>query len=163
MLKLFSLLPTALTKRLVQAQALIRNPYCLGVRLLVRNEEGGVLLVWHSYLPGWHLPGGGVDKGEQMADAARRELREEAGIEALSDPELLGMFLNREAFGRDHIGLYAVRDWRPGKAYLAPNSEIVEARFFDLEDLPEDVTPATFRRLAALMGDAGGKTEDGYW
>ena len=129
MLKLLALLPSGLTKRLVHAQALVRNPYCLGVRIVVRDRDGAVLLVRHSYLPGWYLPGGGVDKGEVMAMAATRELAEEAGISCDGLPKLVGIYLNRGAMGRDHIGLYMVESWRPGEGYLQQNSEIEEVRF----------------------------------
>jgi 8-oxo-dGTP pyrophosphatase MutT (NUDIX family) len=53
-----------------------------------------VLLVRHSYTPGWYFPGGGVDTGETSADAARRELIEETGLEALGELKLIGFFHN---------------------------------------------------------------------
>lgn len=168
MLKLLSLLPKGVTKRLVHGQALIRNPFSLGVRVFVRDSGGDVLLVRHSYLPGWYLPGGGVDAGEVMADAARRELHEETGITATSAPHLFGVYLNREAFGRDHIGLFRVDRWERGQGYLQANAEILEARFFKLDGLPEDTTPATVRRLAELSDGTLSSAPDlpthgGYW
>ena len=44
-----------------------------------------ILLVKHSYIPGWHLPGGGVDHGEDIHTAAIREVYEETGISDLKD------------------------------------------------------------------------------
>lgn len=168
MLKLLSLLPKGITKRLIHGQALVRNPFSLGVRVFVHDSDDDVLLVRHSYLPGWYLPGGGVDAGEVMADAARRELHEETGITAISDPLLLGVYLNREAFGRNHIGFFRIDSWERGKGYLKANAEIVEARFFKLDGLPEDTTPATMRRLSELSnGTAQSLSEvpahGGYW
>ncbi|MBD8876044.1 NUDIX domain-containing protein [Roseibium polysiphoniae] len=163
MLKFFSYLPKGLTKRLVQGQALLRNPYCLGVRVLVRNADGAVLLVRHSYLPGWYLPGGGVDKGETMATAAARELVEEVGIRCSSPPKLLGVYLNREAFGRDHIGFYEAVSWTETDDFMQPNEEILEAGFFALDQLPEATTAATRRRLSELARGVLGATEDGIW
>jgi 8-oxo-dGTP pyrophosphatase MutT (NUDIX family) len=163
MLNFFSRLPSGLTKRLVHAQALLRNPYCLGVRIVVRDGDGAVLLARHSYLPGWYLPGGGVDKGETMAMAAARELAEEAGIQCDRPPELMGIYLSREAFGRDHVGLYLVENWRPGERFLQQNSEIVEARFWHLDALPADISPATWRRLHELKQDRLGEDGGGYW
>ncbi|MEO9901442.1 MULTISPECIES: NUDIX domain-containing protein [Alphaproteobacteria] len=163
MLKFFSYLPKRLTKRLIQGQALLRNPYCLGVRVLVRNTDGAVLLVRHSYLPGWYLPGGGVDKGETMATAAARELVEEVGIRCSAPPKLLGIYLNREAFGRDHIGFYEALSWVETADFMQPNTEILEARFFALDQLPEDATAATRRRLSELARGVLGVAGEGAW
>ncbi|WP_417672124.1 NUDIX domain-containing protein [Roseibium sp.] len=163
MLKVLSYFPTSLTKRLVHAVVMLRNPYCVGVRVLARDGDGAVLLVRHSYLPGWYLPGGGVDKGEVMATAAVRELREEVGIACLNSPRLLGVYLNREGLGRDHIGLFEVNDWSGTETYLAPNAEIVEARFFPLDTLPKQMSPATRRRLQELRDGTLGEAGDGFW
>ncbi len=54
----------------------------LGVRAVVTDQAGRVLLVKHTYLPGWWLPGGGVDRSETTHAAVVRELLEEAGLVA---------------------------------------------------------------------------------
>ena len=51
----------------------------LGVRAVVLDGENRVFLVKHSYVSGWHLPGGGVETGEAIRVALHRELVEEAG------------------------------------------------------------------------------------
>jgi len=53
----------------------------VGVRALVIDGTGRVFLVKHSYVAGWHLPGGGVEAGESLMTALTRELREEGNIE----------------------------------------------------------------------------------
>ncbi|MHA7776970.1 NUDIX domain-containing protein [Roseibium sp. M-1] len=161
MLKILALLPKPVTKRLIQGIGLVRNPFTLGVRVIVEDGDGRVLLVRHSYLPGWYLPGGGVDKAETMAEAACREVLEEAGIQHQELPRLLGIFLNEEATGRDHVGLYHLTAWRAGENYLGANAEIVEAAFFGLDSLPDELSSATARRLAEFR--AGTFAGGGRW
>src|ERR1700688_93230 len=62
----------------------------LGVRAVVIDGSGRVFLIVHSYVPGWHLPGGGVEIGETAAVALARELREEGNIELAEQPTLFG-------------------------------------------------------------------------
>ena len=53
-----------------------------GVSVIVTNLGGDVLLLRHSYGPAvWSLPGGGLGRGEDPLEAARREVREELGVE----------------------------------------------------------------------------------
>lgn len=154
MLRLLTLLPERWTKRLVQGAALVRSPFSVGVRVIVEDDDKRVLLVRHSYIKGWYLPGGGVEGGESIDEAARREVREEAGIAAEGGLVLLNVYLNEEATGRDHIGLFHLACWSRAGNYLAPNGEIVEAAFFAPEALPPGVTPATERRLREFSSGA---------
>jgi ADP-ribose pyrophosphatase YjhB (NUDIX family) len=66
----------------------------LGVRAVVIDRDNRVFLVKHSYVAGWHLPGGGVETGETFHDALRRELVEEGRIELVGEPVLHGLFFN---------------------------------------------------------------------
>ena len=84
----------------------------LGVRGLVVDEAGRIFLVKHSYVRGWHLPGGGVERGETMLDALIRELAEEGNIEPTGPPRLHGMFFNGRVSRRDHVAVYVLRDFR---------------------------------------------------
>src|SRR3954464_7798528 len=81
----------------------------VGVRGAVIDEHSRVFLVRHTYVRGWHLPGGGVEVGESAQEALRRELREEAGIELTGPPALHGIFFNSNASHRDHVAVYVVR------------------------------------------------------
>lgn len=124
----------------------------LGVRAIVRDEAGRVFLVRHSYVPGWHLPGGGVELGQTARAAVEVELREEANIELVDEPVLLGVYLNLSASRRDHVMLYLVENARQTAPRL-PDREIVEAGFFAPDALPEGTTLSTRRRLAELAGE----------
>src|SRR5262249_54448821 len=90
---------------------------------------------------------------ETAADAAARELREEALIEATSRPRLIGVYLSTVQRKSDHIVLFEAGDWRRIEGKTRP-LEIVEARFFPIRDLPKGTTGGTRRRIAELLGEA---------
>lgn len=124
----------------------------LGVRGVALNEAGHVMLIKHTYLRGWHLPGGGVERGETAPYAIAREMAEEAGIEALDTPKIFALYSNHANYAGDHIGLYTFGAWKPCPP--REGNEIAERGFFDPANLPEGTTPATRRRLAEVLGDA---------
>ncbi|MFX6258484.1 NUDIX domain-containing protein, partial [Acinetobacter baumannii] len=78
----------------------------------VVDGDGRILLVKHSYMPGWYFPGGGVEVGQTMADALTTELREEANVELTGPAVLVGLYLNSRISKRDHVALYRVDAWR---------------------------------------------------
>jgi len=136
----------------VQAWARLRRGATLGVRAAVTDAEGRVLLIEHTYIPGWHLPGGGVDRGETPEQAVARELVEEAGVEPTGRPALVSAHDNGRGFPGDYVLLYRVTAWRPVPA--TSRGEIAQARFFARDALPYGVTAATRRRLDEMFGDA---------
>jgi len=123
----------------------------LGVRVLVFDAEGRVFLVKHSYVSGWHLPGGGVEVGETALDAMRRELEEEGNITFDGAPLLHGVFYNRHISRRDHVVVYVVRSFHQASKPI-PNREIVDCGFFDVSALPEGTTRGTRRRIGEVAG-----------
>lgn len=125
----------------------------VGVRAAVIDGEGRVLLVRHTYVAGWHLPGGGVERGETALDALGRELAEEGRIGLAGPARLHGVFFNRTASSRDHVLVYEVRAFRELGPRVATR-EIAEAAFFPLGALPSETTAGTRRRLAELADGA---------
>lgn len=118
----------------------------LGVRGIILDGQNRVCLIRHTYIAGWHLPGGGVETGETALESLGRELAEEACV-ALSGPPILhGIFLNRKISRRDHIVVYIVRNFVINNV-KKPDREIAEAGFFALDALPEGTTGAVRRRL----------------
>lgn len=119
-----------------------------GVKVMAFDATGRVLLVRHSYGRSelWMLPGGGVRRREEPADAARRELIEEVGCR-LGEVVLIGTYGSAAEGKRDTIFLFR------GETSDGPRPdglEVIEARFFPLHALPPTTSPATLRRVAEL-------------
>lgn len=129
------------------------RPLTLGVRIIAINGAGQVCLVRHTYTPGWHLPGGGVERGENCLQAAIKEAREEAGLLIMpADMTLLSVHSNFENFPGDHVLVFATRHWQQTPTNTA--HEIAEYSFFDLSQLPATTTAGTRRRLEEWAGSS---------
>jgi 8-oxo-dGTP pyrophosphatase MutT (NUDIX family) len=121
----------------------------LGGQVCAINKDGRVLLVRHGYRAGWHFPGGGVEVGESVRDAALRELEEETGVVAREEPRLHGIFSNHAAFPGDHIALFVLKAFqqvRPPRLGF----EIAEVGFYAIDALPAETTAGTRRRIAEI-------------
>ena len=136
--------------RLARLYWRVFEPLTLGSRALVIRDDQ-ILLVRLSYAEGWHLPGGGVDREESHYEAVIRELKEECAIRAQS-PKIFGLYYSSRAGKRDHIAIYEVREFEQ-LPNARPDPEIVEARFFDLKQLPQDLSTGTRRRIAEFRGE----------
>ena len=130
-----------------------KRPMTLGVRALVQDGEGRVFLIRHTYVPGWQLPGGGVETGETVREALAKELMEEGNIRLTGPAELFSIYFNRRMSVRDHVALYICRSFEQLSPKL-PDHEIAESGFFALDALPEATTTATRRRLVEVFDDA---------
>jgi ADP-ribose pyrophosphatase YjhB (NUDIX family) len=136
--------------RLMHAGFLLLRPMTLGVRGVAFDADGRVMLVKHGYIAGWHLPGGGVERGETCEQALTREMAEEACL-ALEPPLALhGLFHNINMSPRDHVAVYVARNFRVSGQRL-PDGEIQAAQFFAPDALPPDATRATRARLAEIL------------
>lgn len=135
----------------------MRRAMTLGVRGVVTDVDGRVLLVRHTYTDGWYFPGGGVESGESAVTALKREMSEEAGVEVEDAPRLIGFYTNHARFRNDHIALYRIERWRASTP--REMGEIAERGFFAREALPDGVTPGTLRRLAEVFNGAAPSAE----
>ena len=149
---LHSRLAAKLMPWLILRHALLRGAVVMGVRVIVLDGDR-VFLVRHSYVPGWHFPGGGVERGETIRAAAIREVREEAGLEVSGDLRLLGVYLNGALFNRNHVAVFVAREFSR-LATPRPDWEIEASGFFPLADLPQETTPGTRARLAEALHGA---------
>lgn len=113
-------------------------------------------MVRHTYVKGWHLPGGGVERGETIYDAAIKELSEEVGIKATqNDLRLLSFHANSTNFKGDHVALFHCNNWQEIPSLNASPSphEIAEWGFFGTDELPEATTRATKERIEEFIYD----------
>ena len=129
------------------------RPLTLGVRAVVLDADNRVFLVRHSYMPGWHLPGGGVEPGESVRAALAHELAEECNIVLDGEPTLHGIYFNNHSTERDHVAVYVVRAFHQTGPRGA-DWEIVETGFFPVDGLPEGCVRATRERIAEALGGA---------
>ena len=134
----------------------------VGAGLVCRDERDRILLVQPTYKPGWEIPGGAVEADESPAAAARREAREELGVDV-------------------PVGRLLVVDWLPARppkteglmflfdggtitldeaqAFTLPPDELRAWRFVEVASLSGLVSTSMARRLqAAVAALAQGST-----
>jgi 8-oxo-dGTP pyrophosphatase MutT (NUDIX family) len=140
----------------VRASWRVYHPVTLGVRVML-VRDGEVLLVRHTYRPGWFLPGGGIHRRESLERAARREAHEEAGATA-EDMRLLGIYSNFGDSKSDHVAVYVSTAFTLSGEH---DDEIAEVRWFPLDALPVDVSPGTYDRIAEWLSPEG--LRSGRW
>jgi ADP-ribose pyrophosphatase YjhB (NUDIX family) len=149
-----------LARPLLHAYARWTRAMTLGVRGLVRDGEGRVLLIKHTYVSGWHMPGGGVERGETCEHALAREMIEEAGVELTGPPRLRSIHSSEANFRGDHILFFEVGEWRAVKA--TSRGEIAALGWFAPDALPEDTTTGTRRRITEALFE-GEAPADPIW
>lgn len=139
-----------LPRRFLHSVKMQIKPLSVGVRALIEDEAGKILLIKHTYVPGWHFPGGGVEPGETAQSAIEREVREEANVRITQPPNLIGVFLNTRFSKRDHVLLFRSRDWEIIEKFQ-PTLEIADMQMFHRDDLPSDLSLGTSRRIDEIF------------
>ncbi|MBH5321841.1 NUDIX hydrolase [Aurantiacibacter sediminis] len=121
-----------------------------GVALIGFDAESQLLLVRHSYgARKWAMPAGGIKRGEDPEDGIRREIREELSVE-LTELELVKE-REEQVPGQDrkhHVWVFTARVLQTPKPDMR---EVVNARFFSLDDLPEPLEKRVRPRLEMLQ------------
>ena len=117
--------------------------------MILNDEKDSVLLVKLSYAEGWYLPGGKLKKNEMIIDGLKRELREEIDFTVDENSlELLGIY-NNFYEGKSDTIIVLICSGHMNKN--VKNLEIEEHQYFRFDDLPEDLSPGTKRRLDEYM------------
>ena len=125
----------------------ITRPMTIGARCIIHDGAGSVMLVRHTYVSGWHLPGGGVDVGETCEAAVIREVAEESNSGSNWKTCSFRCVLELSSIWRDHVILYISSSWNYKQGLSSKRLEIAESAMFNLTDLPIDIDPSTRQRL----------------
>ena len=137
----------------------LARPVTPSVRILL-VRDGMALLIHHSYASKWYFPGGAVDRGESLMEAAVREAWEEVGAVVRDEPRLLGIYLSNHGGRSDHVVVYV------SEAFDLPGAppdtwEIEGCAWFSLTNLPPNMQSACRARVSEYL--AGGGPYSGDW
>jgi len=129
-----------------------------GVKVMLFNDRGELLLIRNTYgnRSLFVLPGGGIGRRENPRTAVEREVREELNT-SIHDLTLVAIYQSTAEGKQDTVHLFrGLADGDP----VADEREVEEARFFRLDSLPQNVSPATLRRVEEAQGS---RSIDGRW
>ena len=123
-----------------------RRPVTVGVKIMAISN-GKILLIKNRYEKLWYMPGGAVKNGETLIESAGREMKEEGGMTP-KNLKIFGAYTNFSEYKSDHIIVICadVDGLTPNKGF-----EIEKLEFFNMENLPESVSPATRRRVSEYL------------
>ena len=125
----------------------------LGVAVAILDDNR-ILLIKREDFEVWALPGGGVDAGESLAQAAVREAREETGLE-VSLTCLVGVYSRPDWDHGEHVVLFAAAPIG-GCLLQDTDGEALDARYFARQDLPEALVPWHRQRICDALDGVGG-------
>jgi 8-oxo-dGTP pyrophosphatase MutT (NUDIX family) len=131
-----------------------------GVRALIFNPDGEVLLEKQALFGSWALPHGCVDVGESVFDALKREVREETGLSILgakpfgiyTDPKYSVTYPNGDQVQTFTVA-FLVTDWSGDLA--VDGDEVEELGFFPLDRLPRPIYPIHLDTIVDYQRSAG--------
>lgn len=111
------------------------NPRKLGAHAVIVDDQGRVLLLRSRYADAWMLPGGGLEPGEHVDEAVRRECREELGVD-VSIQRLTGFYYHEPS-----AAYVAIFRCTLGEGEIRLSHEHSERRWMELAEIPERIRP----------------------
>lgn len=137
----------------------LTRPKTRGVKCLIFNEKEEVLMVRLTYYPEtWTFVGGGVNKKESTSDAIIRECSEEVGIK-LKDIKYVGELYFEHEYKKDTVSVYSSKV--KGQDIIIDGKEIAEAKWFDIEKLPQTIGKNAQKIFDLYNKDSINSLEDG--
>lgn len=121
--------------------------------VILHDETHRILLVQPRYrVDTWEIPGGALDHGEHPGQAARREAREELGIDVTPGRLLVVDWVPAQDDGRPPLANFlfdggeVTQDWLQSNVHLAAD-ELAEWRLADADEQEQLLMPLLARRL----------------
>ena len=118
--------------RIITATTMPPPPADLLIALTAVRRDGRFLLIQEAASGLWYLPAGRVEPGESFAQAAAREVREEAGIEV----DRLRYFGSQSWPFPNSLMIAFRAEWSAGEIRVDP-AELADAQWFEPEALPQ--------------------------
>lgn len=126
---------------------LVFKPKTYGARAIITNETN-ILLVKNINVNHWSLPGGKIDKGETPQECIYRELKEELSLSISKTDFKLGEYISKREGKLDTVYIFAIKI---PSLFFQKQWELQDAQWFPLSSLPDNVSPATSRRIAEFQ------------
>ena len=114
---------------------IFRHPI-LGVAIIPIQADGSITLIKRRDNQRWALPGGFVDWGEDVPSAAKREIREETGLEIQHFGRLIGIYSDPQRDPRVHSICITVEAFVSGNQQIQDKGEVLEISSFHPTELP---------------------------
>ena len=143
-----------LTHPLIRAYWRICKPKTFGAKAILIHETS-ILLTKNINARYWSLPGGKIDKGETPEHCILRELQEELALCVSKTSFLLGTYSSQQEGKQDTVYVFIVN--LPSMLF-EKQWELETAKWFPLNALPEDISPAALRRLEEYRSGASAIT-----
>lgn len=114
---------------------IFRHPIT-GATIIPILSDGRIVLIQRKDTGRWGLPGGIVDWGEDVLTTAKRELKEETGLDLLKVRRLVGVYSSLERDPRIHSISILIEADVTGEFKIEDTLEVMSIEAFSKDDLP---------------------------